>query len=181
MFYTKPNFGTITTSSPIIVTDSIVSSEIFFPHAFTQPNKFTLNFDFSKPLVSVYETIDNNPDVRKKMADYYYDLIRDKWLLDEINDILNYFVIENGEVQMIDDISKYSKHNIAKDTNKTAEQKVKFITKTLFDRYALTDVLTKFTKGTDTKWVNLPKNEHFLIKFVKEYLMKLILKKFQNK
>ncbi len=94
---------------------------------------------------------------------------------------MNYFVIDNGQVAMISDLSKYSKHNIAKDTDKTAEQKVKYITKTLFDRYALTDVLTKFTKGTDTKWVNLPKNEHFLMKFVKEYIMKIILKKFQNK
>src|SRR5258706_20415 len=109
----------MTKSSPIIVPDSIVSSEIFFPNMYDVPKQYTVNFDFSKPLVSVYETIDNDPSVRKKMEDYYYDLIRDKWLLDEINDILNYFVIDNGQVSMISDLSKYSKHNIAKDTDKT--------------------------------------------------------------
>lgn len=162
-------------TSPV-PSDVLISSDVFFNPLFTEPKPVTINFEYSKPLISTYETIDNDPNVRKKLADYYYDLIRDKWLLDDINDVLNYYVYDNGHVKMIDSYSQYSKRNIAKDTDEIARAKVKYITKTILDRYTLIDILTKFTKGTNIKWVNMPQNEYFLKKFVKEYLVKKIMK-----
>lgn len=163
-------------TSPYVQTETpLVSSDVFFNPYFEQ-KQVIVNYDYSRPLISTYETIDNDPNLRKKMLDYFYDLVRDKWLLDDINDILNYYKYNNGEVKMIPDLSDYSKTNIAKDTNEIAEKKVKFITKTLLDRYVMTDILTKFTKNTKTKWVDLPKNEYFLMKFTKEYLVKNIVK-----
>lgn len=163
-------------STPYIQTETpIVSSDVFFnPYLPAKP--VTVNYDFSHPLISTYETIDNDPNVRNKILAYFYDLVRDKWLLDDINDILNYFKHDHGEVKMISSLSEYSKSNIAKDTNEIAEKKVKYITKTLLDRYVMTDILTKFTKNTHTKWVNLIKNEYFVMKFTKEYLVKKIMK-----
>jgi hypothetical protein len=160
--------------SPYLQTEpALVSSEIFFnPYLPAKP--VTVNYDFSRPLISTYETIDTDPSVKNKILAYFYDLARDKWLLDDINDILNYFTYSGGEVKMISKLSDYSKGNIAKDNDDIAEKKVKFITKTLLDRYVMTDILTKFTKSTGTKWVNLPKNEYFVMKFTKEYLIKKI-------
>jgi hypothetical protein len=164
-------------TSPILSTESIlVSSDVIFQNPFFPPKQATINFDFSHPLIGTYESIDNDPNLRNKMVDYFYDLVRDKWLLDELNDILNYFKYTNGEVKMITNMSEYSSKNITKDTDDIAEKKVKFITKNLFDKYSMTDVLTKFTKGTNTKWVELPKNEYFIMKFVKEYLLKKLKK-----
>lgn len=169
-------YSPLYTPTPYIHTEpALVSSEIFF-NPYLPPKPVTVNYDFSRPLISTYETIDNDPNVRNKLLAYFYDLVRDKWLLDDINDVLNYFKYEKGEVKMISSLSGYSKDNIKKDTDESAELKVKFITKTLLDRYVMVDILTKFTKATNTKWVNLPKNEHFLMKFVKEYLVKKIMK-----
>jgi hypothetical protein len=131
--------------------------------------------------MSSYETIDNNPEMRQKMINYFYDLIRDKWLLDEINDVLNYYTYKNGEVKMISNIDEYSKKNIANDTDEIAEKKVKYISKTILDKYAVENMLHTFTKGTNTKWVNLPKNEFYLIKFAKEYIVKKIMKLLKKK
>lgn len=166
-------------TSPVISTESpLVSSDIFFNNInpYLKPKPVTLNLDYSVPLVSTYETIDDDPNMRNKMVEYFYDLIRDKWLLDDINDILNYFKYEGGEVKL----SEYSKNNINKDTNDTAEKKVKFITKNILDRHVIQKILHKFTNKTRTKWVELPRNEYFLMKFTKEYIIKLINKQLKK-
>jgi hypothetical protein len=141
---------------------------------------FTLNLEYTKPIIGMYETIDNDPNVRLTMTNYYYDLIRDDWLLDELNDILNYFIYQNGKVEMIKKIDEYKSSNISNDTDKIAEEKVKYLTKNLFNRYNLIEALTQFTKETQTKWVNLPKNELYLRKFIRDYLMKEIRRKIKN-
>jgi hypothetical protein len=158
----------------------LVSSDVFFNNLFEPKKKVTVNFNYSSPLISVYETIDNNPEMRHKMVDYFYDLARDKWFLDDINDVLNYYKYSNGEVKIIENISEYSKNNIAKDTNKTAWEKVKYMTKTTFDKYTMKDILKTFVKNTNTKWVDLPKNKYYVMKFTKEYILKKIMRELKK-
>jgi len=170
--YTSPVYTT-----SVLSTESVlVSSDVIFQNPFEPTKPVVWNFDYSHPLVSAYETIDNNPEMRQRMINYFYDLIKDKWLLDEINDVLNYYTYKNGEVKMISSLDDYSKKNIANDTDEIAEKKVKYITKTILDKYAVEDALRTFTKKTNTKFVNLPKNEYYLMKFVKEYIVKKIMK-----
>lgn len=174
----------------IILSDTIISPvaplSLFSPQfapllPINKKSPITLNLEFERPIVGFYETIDNNPDVRKKMIDYIYDLVRDKWLLDDINDVLNYFVYLNGQVKMISNLSDYNQNNIAKDTNQIAEKKVEFIENTLFTKHDLKHILRKFIKETDTKWVDLPKNKFFLKQGVKEYIIKKIKNELKNK
>lgn len=186
-FYTPTTFyspSTLTLSEPLysptsaIITDYIVASPNITPvtSIVGAIPPLTLNFEYSKPLVSFYETIDTDPDVRQTMLNYYFDLIRDDWLLDDLNDVLNYFIYRDGKVSMIKNISEYNPGNISKDTDKIAEEKVKYLTKNVFTRYNLLDVLTQFVKGTGSKWVNLPRNEFFVKQAVKEYIIKEIRK-----
>jgi len=97
-------------------------------------NNLTLSFEYSKPVIGVYETIDTNPEVRMTMINYYFDLIRDKWLLDDLNDILNYFTYANGKVDMIHNMDQYKSSNINNDTDAIAEEKVKYITKKIYSQ-----------------------------------------------
>ncbi|QKF93778.1 hypothetical protein QKU48_gp0320 [Fadolivirus algeromassiliense] len=170
-----------TPTSSVILTDPIsplISEHVLTPISPFQP--LTLSFEFSKPIIGVYETIDTNPEVRKKMTDYYFDLIRDKWLLDEINDILNYFIYKDGKVSMIKDLSEYNSNNISKDTDQIAEKKVEFIENNIFNKYNLIEVLTKFGKEINSKWVDFPKHEFFLRQVVQEYIVKEIKKKIKG-
>ena len=164
--------------SEALVSPNIYVSTISPLSPFNLP--LTVNLDYSKPLVSVYDTIDNQPNVRKTMLNYYYDFIRDKWLLDELNDILNYFTYKDGKVELIKNLADYSPNNIAKDSDETAEKKVKFIEKNIFTKYDLLELLDKFTRETNTKWVNLPKNEFFLRQATKEYILKKIIRKLRK-
>jgi hypothetical protein len=185
-----------TPTSSIVWTDSIVSSDVyltdsiistvspltpFTPVFTTVPSgPLTISFNYSKPLIGVYETIDTNPEVRKKMLDYYYDLIRDDWLLDELNDVLNYFTYRDGKVNMIKNASEYSSNNIVKDTDKIAEAKVEYIEKHIFTEYDLMKILDKFTREVNCKWVDLPKQSFFLKQAIKEYLIRDIKKRLKD-
>ena len=165
-------------TSSIMMSEALVSSEAILsalsPPGSIYSKPITVSFEYSKPLVSVYETIDTNPEVRAKMLNYYYDVIRDKWLLDELNDFLNYFIYRDGKVTMVKNLSDYSPNNISKDTDQIAEEKVKYINKNIFGRKKLAKLISKFTSETGTKWVDLPRNEFLFRKAVKEYLKKLI-------
>ena len=174
----------IVSSDPVYLTDSIVSTVSpltpFTPIITTVPTgPLTLSFNYSKPLIGVYETIDTNPEVRKKMLDYYYDLIRDDWLLNELNDVLNYFTYKDGKVSMIKNISEYSPNNIVKDTDAIANKKVEFLEK-FFTEYDLLKILEKFTKETYTKFVDLPRQEFFLKQSIKEYIIRDIKKRMKE-
>ena len=180
----SPSSSIYSPYNPLIVTsEAIVSPEVILSsisplYPLTKP--ITLSFEYSKPLIGVYETIDTNPEVRSKMVSYYYDLIRDKWLLDELNDVLNYFIHRDGKISMIKSASDYNPANIAKDTDKIAEEKVEYIEKNLFSKKNLAKFISKFTRETDTKWVDLPKNEFLLRTALKEYLLRLIRKELKG-
>ncbi|AYV76960.1 MAG: hypothetical protein Barrevirus5_19 [Barrevirus sp.] len=171
--YYSPINQTYVSSDPYLNTDFFVSPTL---------SPLTVSFDYDRPLIGVYETIDNNPAIRKKMIKYYFDLIRDKWLLDELSDILNYYEVDDdGKVRMIDSLADYSPTNTAEDTNKDAERKVEHIEETILTKYDLIDILNKFAKNLRIKWVDLPKHEYLLKQAVKEYLMREIKRKLKKK
>jgi len=180
----SPSSEQFVVSDNIVFSDNIVSSvsplSVMSPIFPISNGPLTLSLEYSKPIIGVYETIDTNPEVRKKMLNYYYDLIRDDWLLDELNDVLNYFTYKDGKVSMISNISEYNSNNIMKDTDSIAEKKVEYVAKNIFSKYSLMEVLNKFTKETDSKYVDLPKNNFFLKKVVEQYIIKEIKKKLKS-
>lgn len=135
----------------------------------------TVNLDYSKPLVSFYETVD--PYYVKQMTNHYYFKVLDKWLLDDLSDILNFFIYKDGKVQLIKSLDDYKLTNINLDNDEIANKKRDYIQDHVFTKYDMLDVLMKFTKDTHSKFVDLPKNEFFLKQAVKEYLIKDIKKK----
>lgn len=168
-----------TSSSVFITSDPYLPSDVLLSPTLS-PYPLTISFDFDKPLIGVYETIDTSPEVRKRLTKYYYDLVRDQWLMDELNDILNYYVYSDGNVRLIKSLSDYDPRNIAKDTDKIAEKKIEFIEETILTKYDLIDILVNFTKNMHIKWVDLPKHEYLLRQAIKEYLVKEIKRKLKK-
>lgn len=171
------------TSSIVVTNEALVSPEVLLSSIsplYPLNKPITVSFEYTKPLIGVYETIDTNPEVRAKMVSYYYDLIRDKWLLDELNDILNYFIYRDGKVSMIKSASEYNPANIAKDTDKIAEAKVEYIEKNIFSKKQLAKFINRFSQETYTKWVDIPRNEYLFRTALKEYLLKLIRRELKS-
>jgi hypothetical protein len=143
------------------------------------PKPLVLSWATDTPRIGVYETIDNDPNVREKMVDYYFDKLRDEYLLDEMNDLLAFFTYKDGKVHMIKRISDYNADSIAHDTDATAEKKVEYIEEHIFGKNDLKYFMKEFTKKTSTKYVEIPKNEiafrETLRKYIKRKIKKMIL------
>ena len=139
---------------------------------FSELSPITVNLDYSKPLISYYETIDQSPQIIKTMVSHYYYKVLDNWLLNELSDVLNFFTFRDGRVDMIKDLSQYNSSNINTDTDEIAAKKVDFIQSEIFTKYDMMNILKKFVKEAGIKYVNLPKNEFQLRQAVKEYLIK---------
>lgn len=132
----------------------------------------TVNLEYSKPLVSFYETIDNQPNIQKMITTYYYYKVLDQWLYDDLSDVLNYFRVSNGNVQLISSVDEYKPLNINLDDEQTIDAKIDFIQKNLFTKYDMYEVLYNLTKETKSKFVNLPKKEYFVKQAVRDYFNK---------
>lgn len=132
----------------------------------------TVNNQYSTPLVSFYETIDNSERIHKMMTNYYYFKVLDDWLMNELSDILNYFVIdENGSVKIIENPNA---NLINFDDVRSAERKVDYIQDNIFTKYNMYDILKSFTKNERIKFVSLPTRELELRQAVREYFRKRI-------
>lgn len=134
----------------------------------------TVNLQYTKPLISFYETIDNQPNIQKMMTTYYYYKILDKWLYEDLSDVLNYLTIIKDNVELIKKLDEYKSMNLNLDDEQTIDKKIDFIQKNLFSKYDMYEILYNFTRETGTKFVNLPKKEFFLKQAVRDYFNKKI-------
>ena len=131
----------------------------------------------SNPIVSypIHPSLDlnNDKELQKKVTKYYYYKTLDKWLKKQTDmlDILNYFRIVNGNVELIGNIKDYNSKNIEKDTQQDIDKKVDYIEKNILTREAIYDIVKKYVRETSTNWYDLYDKSTFFIKeLIKRYL-----------
>jgi inorganic pyrophosphatase len=169
----------MTPTSPVIYTPIIYNPSIASPISPISPT-LSVNLTYSKPLISLYYDYGNHPRIQEMMIKYFYYKVLDKWLLDELSDILNYFTYKNGQVALIKDLSQYKPTNINEDTDTVAHEKIKYIEKNFFNKYDMTDILAKFVLGTGIRWSDLMKNEYGLRQAVREFFLRRIKEKLKS-
>lgn len=131
--------------------------------------------------VSELYTFNEKPEVRIEITDYFFDLCRDKWFFNDINDILNYLTYSSdGKVSLIDDVSQYSKENIKNDTNEIVKKKVDYIIEKIFPRYKLKKLLGKIVERTSVSWAKLPQNKKEVKKIIYKHIIKKLNKEITN-
>lgn len=135
-------------------------------------SKVTVNY--SKPTYTYYEDINYDPKVQRQLTSHYYYKTLDKWLYDDLLDVLNYFVYSNGQISLIKNLSEYDPKRIHKESNEIVDKKVEYIEKNLLDKNYMHKILKKYVKETNTEWVYLPKNEFFLKQAIEKELIKRI-------
>lgn len=122
--------------------------------------------------------LNNDKDLQKKVTKYYYYKTLDKWLKKQTDmlDILNYFKINNGNVELIKNTKDYDSKNIEKDTQQDIDKKVDYIEKNILTREAVYDIIKKYVKETTTNWFDLYDKSTFFIKeLIKRYLQSKII------
>jgi hypothetical protein len=171
----------INTSVFTPVYDSVVNTTVLTPTLVNTsldnlygPSYVTsVNLNYSKPLVSIYQDLNTDPRIHKRMIKYFQMKTLDKWLMNDLVDILNYFKINsNGAVDIINNINEYKPNN--SDSAANAEKKIDFIHKYFLTASVIDRLLDRYVKDYNIQWVHLPRNEYQIKKLIASKLMKLI-------
>lgn len=163
--------------SPIsaILPTSPIISPVVGTHIVDSPIVASLNLSYSKPLFSIHENYERNPRLHRRMAKYYYYKTYEKWLGDELSDLLGYLTIKGDKASLISSVDKYSKK---KDSHADMKKKIDYIKDKIMDEIWMLRVLHKFVRETGSagSWFDLPKNEYFVRRYVRRALKKKIEK-----
>jgi len=140
----------------------------------------SLNLSYSRPLFSIHENYERNPRLHRRMAKYYYYKTYEKWLGDDLVDILGYFTSSGKKVNLVSSVNKYS---TKRDNNVDMKKKIDFIKEKFLDEIWVLRILHKFVRETGTagSWFDLPRNEYFVRRYIHRALKKKIEKAIRNK
>lgn len=160
--YTTPNFITYSDSfTPIIpsILKPIGATVIIPGPSVPLPINLDLNRD---------------PRVHKQVVKYFRYKTLDKWLYEDMSDILGYFKVDNRGVHLIDDMTEYREDAARTDSPEVIEQKINYIEKYFLTEDTMKRILKKFVMGTGIKWYDLHKNEFFVKEDIKLQLKKIL-------
>jgi len=140
------------------------------PSIYIYPNNIV---DALKVPQSMIGDVCNTENIIDKITKIIYYKVLDKWLYDDLSDILGYFKMSNGKVELIKNLQEKS-HGSKDDKN--VDDKVDFIEKQILSRDDVHMILKKFTKGTNMSWCEIPKNDYFIKETMEKYLIHKIEK-----
>lgn len=135
--------------------------------------KPSINLSYTRPSLSFYEDLNQDPEIRMRLTKYYYYKILDKWLYDDMLSVLDHLKVNENKVDIVDDNNLDKSH---KNTQEEIEKKVKYIENKILRKRDVYNLLEKFTDETGSEWINLSDNEYFIKKISKDYLTKKIKK-----
>lgn len=158
----------VVTPDSLSFTDSIVIDPLSNSLLTDTPFSASINLNYSQPMFSFYEDLNNDPEIHQKLTKYFYYKILDKWLFDDLIDLLNYLTIEGNKIKL----GSYKKSNTT--SNSEIKKKVDYFEKYILKKRHVYKILKQFVKRTGTRWVDLPKNEYYLIQVFENKLKKII-------
>ena len=148
----------------------------------TKPVITSIDYTYSTPLVGVYQDLNVDPYTIKQIVKYFHNLALDKWLFEDLVDIINYFKIDNnGRVDLINSMKDYDPARFQKYSTKDMEKIVDFIEKYFLSERVMKRILSRYVMETGTQWVKLPKSKYFIRQLISQKMMKLIKQAFLEK
>lgn len=156
--------------SPLILTpddDTVLISR--------KPYVATLNLGYTRPLLGIHTDINGDPRVQRKIVKFFQMKTLDKWLFEELMDILNYFKIDNkGYVDVLGGFNEYKPSVVQQEIMQQLEKKVDFIEKYFLTSSVVHRILDRYTKENGVEWVHLPRHQHAIKQLIGDKLMSLI-------
>ena len=140
------------------------------------PYVTTVDLTYSQPLIGISETISyqkasTDPEITGNYVKHYYYKTVDKWLLDDISSLLNFFTVSGDRVNLIKSMKDYNSSNSDKFTSADAHNVVNHISKNYFSKDNMANLLHKLMKrNIGLNWSDLPRHESTIKKLVKKYI-----------
>jgi len=146
---------------------------LFNPLLSNVPYISSVNLNYSQPLFSVYENLNADPKIHDRLTKYYFYKILDKWLYDDMSELLDYLVIEGN-------IVKFGK-STSKDTDEIKAKKIEFIENNIISKKKVKMMIQQYIQLTGTRWVDLPNNEYYFQQAIEKDIKILMKKKASSK
>lgn len=119
-----------------------------------------------------YPSLDNDKTVIKKTVKYYYHKLLEKYIQDDMYDLLGYLKIDGDKVEFIKSMDEYQQ---TIEPSYKDLLKIKFIKENILSRRLVYKLLKMFIKKYHGKWYKLgvPDIEKYVVKFLHEKLKEL--------
>lgn len=134
------------------------------------------------PILPLPANYDLNKDARvhQQVVNYFRYKTLDKWLYDDMREILGYFVVSNGQVSLLKKLNDYREDSAASDSAEDTVKKIKYI-----ENYWLTidrtyKILLNLVSGANLNWYDLHKNDFFVKDAIRNGLKKKIKETIMN-
>ena len=118
-----------------------------------------------------YPSLENDKKVIKTIVKYYYYKLLDKYIQDNMYDLLGYLKVEGDDVEFIKSMKEY-KDDIQPSYKDLL--KMKFIKDKMLSRRLVYKLLKMFNKKVNGKWYKLGETE------IEEYVVKFLHKKLKE-
>jgi hypothetical protein len=168
----------ITSNSPIVIQPPMGN----YPFN-NMPFQPTIDMTFAPDLVPLYENINKHPRVITRTTKYFYYKTLDKWLRATdygIKHVLGYLDVNNGEVKLINDLSKYNEDKHLSDSKEDTNLKIKYIEEKIFSQSNLAKVLMKYADEINVNTYDLHKIEKFVRVVIGNHLSTMLKKAISN-
>ena len=134
----------------------------------------SINLTYSKPSVAIYENLNADPRIHKRMVKYIRFKALDNWLADDISEVLGYLKINGGKVSVIKKMSEFN------ESDRNIEYKINFIERNILTHEMVYKIASRFVLETNTNWYDIPKYDYHLKRIVKKALRKKFEKLIKN-
>ena len=175
----------LTTDTPLFVNTPTVPLVLNAPNLvdpYGRSYVTSVNLNYTKPLISTYTDLNSDPRVQKRMIKYFQMKTLDKWLMEDLLDILNYFRIDGkGNVDIINNMNEYKPNGVQHESVGQLEKRIDFIEKWFLTPSVVDRILQRFASEKGIQWVHLTRYQHELKNIIADKLMKLVKGAITNK
>lgn len=100
-----------------------------------------------------YQTVNNDPELRKKVVKYFFTRLSEDWLFGAFNDVNKYLTVKDGKVDIVKSLKDVGK------SGDMTDLKVEFVLEEVFTKHDLLEVIDKYVRHRNVNWYDL-KTEH---------------------
>lgn len=119
--------------------------------------------------------LNRNQEIRNRITHHFYRRLYKYWIKNDMLDVLKYFVMVNGQIQLVKSKADYQKNTIGLEL---IDQKVEYIMKHFLTQKAIQRLLFEIVTKKSTQWWTLMRKEHKdgMKKVFRKFLLHLIEK-----
>jgi len=122
------------------------------------PHVASINLTYSQPTLSVYENLNADPKIHRRLSKYFRYKLLDDWLKDDLKYLLKYLKITNNSVGIVE------KQTDISDNESDIKKKIRYIENDIFSLDDAIKILKKLVRGTNINWYDLPNKDTYVMR-----------------